>query len=476
MDYHIAMEEDETEISEEDESDNNMVLIGSFNKYVNITEDIPVTVEVASTSESILIIKSMIAKLYEEIDFLKEEIREKNILIKTLNFRNANDGELINIELINSTFESNVETTLDSSLNLTNEICVIKPDNSQNDDYVREYDKIVDYDDSTEDSFNVNVFNSTIIHETIETQINNYKMKHRKNFKNVNIVKQTTADGDVVQLIDSANDNLLDTIDSFNTSMNFHTIDSYITCSANDNSTISDTIDSTNTSMNTYTTDSNITYNKNFTWEKHSNGFARNVMKKMGYYKGKGLGKTEDGITEAITIKDAFPTNILKSEKQKKLVYIASDSMLNQLDEKLLSKKYDVKVKSHGGCTIAGMYRHVPKIIALKPAYILLHVATNDCTNKTSCEVLKELRDLVDHIQDLLPDSEIIISLPIVRRDNVVANQIIKNLCLKIKKLDYKFLDNSNLNFSHLGQKGLHLSNYGTKKMALNIISLIKRL
>ena len=28
MDYHIAMEEDETEISNEDESDNNMVLIG----------------------------------------------------------------------------------------------------------------------------------------------------------------------------------------------------------------------------------------------------------------------------------------------------------------------------------------------------------------------------------------------------------------------------------------------------------------
>ena len=135
-----------------------------------------------------------------------------------------------------------------------------------------------------------------------------------------------------------------------------------------------------------------------------------------------------------------------------------------------------MKVNSYGGCTIAGMYQHLPKMFALKPVYILLHPATNDCTNKTSCEILKELRDLFDHIQEQLPDSEIIISLPIVRRDNAAANQIVKNLCLKIKKLNYKFLDNSNLTFSHLGQKGLHLNNHGTKKMALNIISLIKHL
>ena len=106
-------------------------------------------------------------------------------------------------------------------------------------------------------------------------------------------------------------------------------------------------------------------------------------MKRIDYFKGKGLGKAEDGITEAITIKDTRPTNILKPEKQKKLVYIASDSMLNQMDEKLLSKKYDVKVNFYGGCKIAGMYRHVPKMIALKPAYILLHVAPTDCTKTT---------------------------------------------------------------------------------------------
>ena len=39
-----------------------------------------------------------------------------------------------------------------------------------------------------------------------------------------------------------------------------------------------------------------------FAWEKHSSGVATKIMNKMGY-KGKGLGKRENGITETIKIK-----------------------------------------------------------------------------------------------------------------------------------------------------------------------------
>ena len=150
--------------------------------------------------------------------------------------------------------------------------------------------------------------------------------------------------------------------------------------------------------------------------------------------------------------------------------------MLNQLDESKLSKKHDVKLKCHGGCTIACMYKHIPDIIPFKPDHILLHVGTNDCTDKTSDKVLKELVNLVKNIQKLIPTSKVIISLPTVRTDNATANQIIKNLCKKIKQLDFMILDNSNMKDCHLGKKGLHFSNYGTKKMAVNILSLIRRL
>ena len=70
-----------------------------------------VTTVADSTIVGIEIIKSTIEKLYEQIDFLKDELREKNLLIRILNFRNANDGEKINIESINENQLSVVETT-----------------------------------------------------------------------------------------------------------------------------------------------------------------------------------------------------------------------------------------------------------------------------------------------------------------------------------------------------------------------------
>ena len=45
-----------------------------------------------------------------------------------------------------------------------------------------------------------------------------------------------------------------------------------------------------------------------------------------------------------------------------------------------------------------------------------------------------------------------------------------------MRKLSYPYLDNSNITYTHLSNKGLHLNHHGTKIMASNIISLIKRL
>ena len=138
-----------------------------------------------------------------------------------------------------------------------------------------------------------------------------------------------------------------------------------------------------------------------FVWEKHSTGFASKMLSKMGY-EGKGLGKAENGIMEPITIN---PCGFAAADKQKspesgtsKLIYILSDSMLNQMDGTRLSKKY-VTVDCRGGCTSKGMYTRISSIIALKPDYILLHVGTNDCTNKTSDGVLRELECLLDSLE-----------------------------------------------------------------------------
>ena len=77
-----------------------------------IKEDIPL-VKDGITTESIILFKdallSTVSKLNEMVDFLKNELEEKNLFIRTLLLRDANDTDMISIGLLN---KSNViETT-----------------------------------------------------------------------------------------------------------------------------------------------------------------------------------------------------------------------------------------------------------------------------------------------------------------------------------------------------------------------------
>ena len=68
---------------------------------------------------SMEIIKAAFDKLSEELEFLREEIREKNLLIKTLTFRNANDGNEVSLDLIKENTRSMlVETTSATNTNI----------------------------------------------------------------------------------------------------------------------------------------------------------------------------------------------------------------------------------------------------------------------------------------------------------------------------------------------------------------------
>ena len=235
------------------------------------------------------------------------------------------------------------------------------------------------------------------------------------------------------------------------------------------------TADSPNLSDDTTvsSSDGRYKYSHQFTWEKHSSGVASKILNQQGY-QGKGLGKAGDGITEPIRSESA---KFIQSKENRKIVYILSDSMLNRLEQKRLSdKRFDVRLECHGGCTVGGMFRHLDAMIKCNPEYVLLHVGTNSCVNTISDDVLKELKRLKDHIQVVLPKSRIYFSLPTRRTDDNRANTIILNLNTKLKKLGYFILDNSNIRDYHLGKKGLHLNDYGTKQMASNIISFIRRL
>ena len=175
-------EPEEPEDIAEESLEEDLIRIDAVNKFIDVNESIPIINTVSMREyESMEIIKSTVDILHEQIEFLKEEIREKNLLIKLLNFRNANDGDKININNFSESEHSAlVETTSTTeSISSKTEDSEASNYNSQcdNDDYinVETHSKdmnLVGYDDSLSDVFN----NTRIINEPIEDQFNYYKI------------------------------------------------------------------------------------------------------------------------------------------------------------------------------------------------------------------------------------------------------------------------------------------------------------
>ena len=409
-------------------------ILDKDDKEDEVDTNIPVT-----TTEGMEIIKSMIKKLYDQIDFMKEELKEKNLLIKMLMYRNANDGDLIDINLVD---ENHILQSMESTSSTTSS--TTKTSSTE----IREFTNIVDYEDTAEENESLFCVSKNK-GESMETQIKNYQAKHKENF---NAISETTA------------------ISYLNTT-NTESISGYEAMSTNtENSFLNST--SVINVANVVNIEHGI--NDRYEWQKSSSGVASRIMGNMGY-QGKGLGKKEDGRTDTIAVEPAGLG--VREIRKRKLLYILSSSMLNRMEaDRLCSQDVQVKVQCHGGCTIRCLYSHLPNVIKHKPDYILLHIGSNDCTTKTSDDVLNELKKLIDHLKILLPCSVVILSSPVVRADNTTAAAVQKNLNIKTRKLFYPFLDNSNIGYDHLGKKGLHLNDHGTKLMARNIISLVKRL
>ena len=105
--------------------DEDLVYVGMCGKQVEIIKEIPIISEDVTT-QTIEVFKDAlmitIASLNKTIDFLQGELEEKNLLVRTLMLRNANNGELLEESFVNSFLNSkqsqSVETT--SSFTHTN--------------------------------------------------------------------------------------------------------------------------------------------------------------------------------------------------------------------------------------------------------------------------------------------------------------------------------------------------------------------
>ena len=109
-----------------------------------------------------------------------------------------------------------------------------------------------------------------------------------------------------------------------------------------------------------------------------------------------------------------------------------------------------------------------------KPSNIILHVGTNDAKNLPSRTVLDNLLKMKVLAKDSLPTCEVFISTPTLRTDDGKAQIMVSQLTKHLLQLKIDTVNKNNVNIRHLGRKGLHLNQSGSKRLSKTFLNAIE--
>ena len=155
---------------------------------------------------------------------------------------------------------------------------------------------------------------------------------------------------------------------------------------------------------------------------------------------------------------------------------IVGDSIINGVIEERINKKdRPVKVCNFPGATVADMEHYLIPIIQKNLSNIILNVGTNDAKNFLPRTVLDNLLKLQDLVKDSLPTCKVIISTPTLRTDDGKAQITVSHLTKYVLQLKIDTVNNNNINIRHLGSKGLHLNQSGSKLLSKNFLNAIEK-
>ena len=88
--------------------------------------------------------------------------------------------------------------------------------------------------------------------------------------------------------------------------------------------------------------------------------------------------------------------------------------MLSNLDERKISSKRKIKVRTFPGAMCKDMYHYLVPILNKSRDHIILHVGTNDVANHNAQEIVDKLLAITSFIKTQLPECNIVLSMPIL--------------------------------------------------------------
>ena len=156
-------------------------------------------------------------------------------------------------------------------------------------------------------------------------------------------------------------------------------------------------------------------------------------------------------------------------------IAIIGDSMLKGIEQNRLSRKSNIRVRSHPGANSIDIMDHLKPVLRRKPDGIVLHHGSNDITSNV--DTYKTFKDIIEMIRKESPQTTICVSALITRDDKpgLAAKAEDINRCLTALCVEEKIeiIDNSNIDESCLNQGRLHLNRKGYAYFAGNLLSYI---
>ena len=403
------------------------------NTSYSIYDEIPILVEKDFVMNSIEIFKSAlmitIEKLNTMIDFLKNELEEKNLHIRTLLLRDANDGRSIDITLLNRTTQSSMETTPP-----------IPDENNFHDEIMVEFNSSQMYEQFEDNCQSIHSIISSISEESVISMERDSSNDESNYSSNVN---SNYSASEQLIVIDEFDDSDTNNNNDYDNKSLYSTWDSYPTI-----------IDSLNETFVQHTTRK---------YELQPAKFCNNANDYIN-----------DDLQNLNDINDVYKKELDECALWRRgTTLIVGDSLIYGLDE---SRLKNCKVRVFPGASIEDMYYNIVPLIRKKPTTIILHAGANNCVNDNSNQIIKKLLRLKGFILRKLPYCTVTFSSLIYRFDEPKAQLTTLMTNKNLMNLGEDVIDNSNIETKHLGRKGLHMNSYGTSRLAMNIIRFLKKL